>query len=101
MAGPGDNSRSKSRGNGEADNFKLSPTQLRAAITKKTTTLLICSPSNPTGTMYSPEELGQLADVVLVLARQLQLRAGTPSSVASPWPLRPMFLLGIAWTTSR
>ncbi len=49
----------------EADNFKLSPAQLRAAITSKTTTLLICSPSNPTGTMYSPEELGQLADVVL------------------------------------
>lgn len=49
----------------EADNFKLSPKQLRAAITNKTTTLLICSPSNPTGTMYSAEELGQLADVVL------------------------------------
>ncbi len=49
----------------EATNFKLSPAQLRSAITAKTTTLLICSPSNPTGTMYSPEELGELADVVL------------------------------------
>jgi aspartate aminotransferase len=49
----------------EATNFKLSPAQLRSAITAKTTTLLVCSPSNPTGTMYSPEELGELADVVL------------------------------------
>ena len=36
-----------------------------AAITPKTTMLLICSPSNPTGSMYSPEELGALADVVI------------------------------------
>jgi aspartate aminotransferase len=49
----------------ESNNFKLTPDQLRAAITAKTTILLICSPSNPTGTMYSPEELGALADVVL------------------------------------
>jgi aspartate aminotransferase len=49
----------------EANQFKLTPAQLRAAITGKTTILLICSPSNPTGTMYSPEELGELADVVL------------------------------------
>ena len=49
----------------EANQFKLTPAQLRAAITGKTTILLICSPSNPTGTMYSPGELGELADVVL------------------------------------
>ncbi len=49
----------------ELNNFKLTTDQLRAAITAKTTLLLICSPSNPTGTMYSPEELGALADVVL------------------------------------
>jgi aspartate aminotransferase len=49
----------------EANNFKLTPADLRAAITARTTTLLLCSPSNPTGTMYSPEELGGLADVVL------------------------------------
>ncbi len=49
----------------ESNNFKLTPDQLRAAVTAKTTLLLICSPSNPTGTMYSPEELGALADVVL------------------------------------
>ena len=49
----------------ESNNFKLTPAQLRAAITPKTTILLVCSPSNPTGTMYSPEELGALADVAI------------------------------------
>lgn len=49
----------------ESNDFKLTPAQLRAAITPKTTMLLICSPSNPTGSMYAPEELASLADVVL------------------------------------
>ena len=49
----------------ESNQFKLTPAQLRAAITPRTTILLVCSPSNPTGTMYSPEELGALADVVI------------------------------------
>jgi len=38
---------------------------LCAAITPRSTMLLLCSPSNPTGSMYSPAELGELADVVL------------------------------------
>jgi aspartate aminotransferase len=49
----------------QATDFKLQPEQLREAITDKTKILLLCSPSNPTGSMYSPEELGALADVVL------------------------------------
>ena len=49
----------------EADDFKLKPAQLRAALTPRTKILLVCSPSNPTGSMYSPEELGQLADVAM------------------------------------
>ena len=49
----------------EANNFKLTPAALRAAITPKTTMLLICSPSNPTGSMYTPAELGELADVAI------------------------------------
>lgn len=49
----------------EANDFKLTPEQLRAAITPRTKILLLCSPSNPTGTTYSPEELAALADVVL------------------------------------
>jgi len=49
----------------ESDDFKLSPEQLRRAITPRSKILLLCSPSNPTGSMYSRNELGALADVVL------------------------------------
>jgi aspartate aminotransferase len=49
----------------ESNDFKLTPEQLRAAITPRSKVLLLCSPSNPTGSMYSPEELGALADVVI------------------------------------
>ncbi|HWA97583.1 MAG TPA: pyridoxal phosphate-dependent aminotransferase [Pirellulales bacterium] len=53
----------------EANDFKLTPAQLERAITPRTKVLLLCSPSNPTGSMYEPEELAALADVVL--ARKL------------------------------
>jgi len=46
-------------------NFKMSPTQLRAAITPRTRLVMINSPSNPTGTVYTRQELEALADVVL------------------------------------
>lgn len=49
----------------EESGFKLTPDQLRAACTPKTKCLLLCSPSNPTGSMYAGEELGALADVVI------------------------------------
>ena len=49
----------------EADDFKLTPAKLRGALTPRTKILLVCSPSNPTGSMYSPEELGELADVAI------------------------------------
>lgn len=49
----------------ESDNFKLTPEKFRAAITPKTQMLLLCSPSNPTGTMYDLDELRALADIVL------------------------------------
>jgi len=44
--------------------FKITPAQLRAAITPKTKALILCSPSNPTGSVYSREELKGLADVL-------------------------------------
>lgn len=44
--------------------FKISPAQLRAAITGKTKVVLLCSPSNPTGSVYSKEELQGLVDVL-------------------------------------
>ena len=52
----------------EADfdqNFKMTAAQLEAAITPKTRMLILCSPSNPTGSVYSHEELKALADVIL------------------------------------
>lgn len=49
----------------EDNDFKLTSAQLRQAITGKTRMLLLCSPSNPTGSMYSRDELAELADVVL------------------------------------
>jgi aspartate aminotransferase len=45
--------------------FKMSPDQLEAAITPKTKALLLCSPSNPTGSVYSREELAALKDVLV------------------------------------
>nr|WP_303217838.1 pyridoxal phosphate-dependent aminotransferase [uncultured Prevotella sp.] len=44
--------------------FKMTPEQLEAAITPKTKMLILCSPSNPTGSVYSKEELAALADVL-------------------------------------
>jgi len=49
----------------QAQNFKISAKQLRAAITDKTRLFVINSPSNPTGSAYSLEELKALADVLL------------------------------------
>jgi aspartate aminotransferase len=48
-----------------ASGFKMSPAQLKAAITPKTRLLMINSPSNPTGSVYTREELGALADIML------------------------------------
>ncbi len=57
--------------------FKITPAQLEAAITPKTKMLILCSPSNPTGSVYSKEELKGLADVlakhpnVIILADEI------------------------------
>lgn len=45
-------------------NFKITPEQLEAAITPKTRMLILCSPSNPTGSVYSKDELAALAEVL-------------------------------------
>lgn len=44
--------------------FKVTPDQLRAAITEKTRWVLLNSPSNPCGAVYDADELGALLDVV-------------------------------------
>lgn len=45
--------------------FKITPEQLEAAITPKTKMLILCSPCNPSGALYSAEELEGLAKVIL------------------------------------
>ncbi|WP_297210365.1 pyridoxal phosphate-dependent aminotransferase [uncultured Flavonifractor sp.] len=49
----------------EAEQFKLTPEKLEAAITPRTKALMINNPSNPTGMMYSREELEAIAAVCL------------------------------------
>ena len=49
---------------GIEQDFKMTAAQLEAAITPKTKALILCSPSNPTGSVYSYEELKSLAEVL-------------------------------------
>ena len=49
---------------GFEQNFKITPRQLEEAITDKTRILILCSPSNPTGSVYSQDELDALAKVI-------------------------------------
>ena len=50
---------------GFEQDFKMTAEQLEQAITPKTRMLILCSPSNPTGSVYSKEELRALAEVIL------------------------------------
>jgi aspartate aminotransferase len=50
---------------GPEEDFKLSPQSLRDAITDRTTLLIFCSPSNPTGSVYTRAELEALAEVLV------------------------------------
>lgn len=58
-------------------NFKITPGQLRAAITDRTVMVMLCSPSNPTGSVYTRDELAALVDVlkdypdIIVLADEI------------------------------
>ncbi len=62
---------------GIEQDFKMTPAQLEAAITPKTRMLILCSPSNPTGSVYSYDELKGLAEVlerhpqVLIIADEI------------------------------
>ena len=49
---------------GVENEYRLTPEQLDDALTERTRVLILCSPSNPTGTVYPPEELAALAEVV-------------------------------------
>jgi len=78
-----------------AAGFKMSPAQLKVAITPRTRLLMINSPNNPTGTVYTRDELAALADVMLKtdasilsdeIYEQLTYGAARPTCVAT---LRP------------
>lgn len=49
---------------GIEQDFKITPTQLETVITPKTKAIMLCSPSNPSGSIYTKEELKGLADVL-------------------------------------
>lgn len=49
----------------EKTEFRISPEQLSRAITRKTKAVVLCSPSNPTGSAYTREELGRIGEVIL------------------------------------
>ncbi len=49
---------------GIESDFKVTPAQLEAAITPRTRMVILCSPSNPTGSVYTPAELQGLVDVL-------------------------------------
>ena len=46
------------------NDFKITPAQLEAAITGKTKVFMLCSPSNPTGSVYSRDELKAMAEII-------------------------------------
>jgi aspartate aminotransferase len=48
----------------EKNGFKMTPAQLKKAITKKTKALILNSPSNPTGAVYTPDEIAALGKVI-------------------------------------
>ncbi|HRP93730.1 MAG TPA: aminotransferase class I/II-fold pyridoxal phosphate-dependent enzyme, partial [Ignavibacteriaceae bacterium] len=49
----------------EKTGFKVTPEQLQKAITPKTKMLILCNPSNPTGSAYTKDEIIALAEIVL------------------------------------
>ena len=74
---------------GIESDFKITPSQLEAAITPRTRMLLLCSPSNPTGSVYTKEELAALVDVlsrypdIIVLADEIYEHISYTGSFAS------------------
>lgn len=49
----------------EENDYKITPAQLRQAITPQTKLFVLNSPSNPTGTVYTPDELKALAEIIV------------------------------------
>ena len=82
--------------------FKMTPGQLEKAITPRTRMLILCSPSNPSGAVYSQEELAALAEVIrrhddlLVLSDEIYEHlnyVGAHASIASCEGMRERTIL--------
>ncbi len=65
--------------------FKMTAEQLENAITEKTKMLILCSPSNPTGSVYSKEELAALAEVLRSIQKYLcwQMKSTNTSTISA------------------
>ena len=75
--------------------FKITPAQLEAAITPKTKALILCSPSNPTGSVYSKEELAGLAAVLAMKERTVIVNGVSKAYAMTGW--RIGFIAGPEW----
>ena len=67
---------------GIGDDFKITPAKLEAAITPRTRMILLCSPSNPTGSVYSRDELA----AVIPTSLSLPTRSMSTSTIPAPSP---------------
>jgi len=82
------------------NDFKITPAQLERAITSRTAAIIINSPSNPCGTMYSPDELRALGRVlearedIVIITDEIyeKLIYGEPSAVSPLAPLKHLSL---------
>ena len=75
---------------GIEQDFKITPAQLEEAITDRTRLMILCSPSNPTGSVYTREELQAIVDVlsrhpqVMVIADEIYEHINFTGSFTSP-----------------
>lgn len=73
----------------DVDNFKITAEKLKAAITPKTKMLILTTPSNPTGSLYTKEELTEIAEVlkgtdIMIASDEMYEKLVYDSSFTSP-----------------
>lgn len=76
-------------GTEDVDNFKITAEKLKAAITPKTKMLILTTPSNPTGSLYTKEELTEIAEVlkgtdIMIASDEMYEKLVYDSSFTSP-----------------
>ena len=70
---------------GFEQDFKMTPEQLEAAITPKTKLLILCSPSNPTGSVYNEEELHSIAQIEGMKERTIVVNGVSKAYAMTGW----------------